>query len=378
MSTLDAGLAFLGAYVAVGLLAASWRRAAESRGDTGLWIACCGYWLVAVWPRWIETAPESAPVAALVWMGLAFLLARAGALLGRRLPARGVAWLLGPAQALTLLLSWAAAARIERRRPGRGRGAAATSPGPGDEASQPAGDAVDSVVELGETTLEEILVPRSEVRALPEGASVGEWVELVAATRRTHLPVYGADLDEIRGYVCVKDLYRASSPEEPLARFVREARIVPESMRADDLLRELIAHKEKLAVVVDEFGGTAGLVRDHDLFEILLGEIEREGVAPGLRPLGMGVYLADGQLRIDDFNEASPVALPEGAYETLAGLFLARHGRIPRAGERLRLGGVTLEVIEATARRIVRLRVAIPAGGGALRAAAREGADGDR
>lgn len=359
MSTLDLALALLGVYLGTGLLLAAWRRAAGGHGDIGIWIALGGFWLLLALPRWTATTVTLALGATGIWLAGTFLLVQGGALLGRAFPLRGLAWILGPAQALSLLLSWGTAARRRRLHTASLRDEPAR-PEAVSSVDAPAEEAFESVVELGETTLEEVLVPRSEVRALPETASVSDWVRRVAETHRTHLPVHGGDLDEIRGYVCVKDIYRATSGDEPVTRFVREVRVVPESMRADDLLRELIGHNEKIAMVVDEFGGVAGLVRDHDLFEILLGEIDREQSAPQLRPAGDGVYVADGLLKLDDFNEAARAALPEGTYETLAGLFLARHGRIPAAGERLTVEGATLEVLEATERRITRLKVTLP------------------
>jgi CBS domain containing-hemolysin-like protein len=357
---LGALLALLGGYLAVALVVVAWRRAAEALDDIGIWIALFGLWIVIALPRWVPVTPVTASGIVVGWLGASLLLTRLGMLLAHRAPARGLVWLLGPAHALTLAMSWVAAARLRRREQRE------------DDAGPPAGDAaagqtmragaaLESVVELGETTVGQVMVPRSEVRALDETASVREWADLVRVRRHSHLPVCRGDLDEIRGYVCVRDFFRAVSPAEPVTRFVREARFVPASMRCDDLLRDLIAHGEKIAVVVDEFGGTAGIVRDRDLFEILLGEIEHGGAgAPQLRPLGERAYLADGQLRIDDFNARAALPLPEGDYETLAGLMLARLGRIPAAGTRIVAGAIALEVIEATERRIVTLRITLP------------------
>jgi Mg2+/Co2+ transporter CorC len=359
VSPSDALLALLGAYLALGVLIAGWRRAAESRGDIGLWIAGLGLWMIVAVGRWVNLTPGTAVTLALAWPFGSLLLAALGALLARRSPVRGLVWLLGPEHALALMVSWVTAARLQRRdirARGSGSGAAAS----GADGAQ---GAFASVLELAETTVGEVMIPRSEVRGVSDTGSVRDWGELVAASHHTHLAVYHGDLDEVRGYVCVKDLYRSGSPDEAITRYVREARFVPESMRCDDLLRELIAQGEKVAFVVDEFGGTAGIVRDHDLFEILLGETEREAAsAPRLWPVAPGSYVADGQLRLDDFAATTSVTLPEGDYETLGGLILARLGRIPREGERVVVEGVTLEVAEATARRIVRLRIGLPAG----------------
>jgi CBS domain containing-hemolysin-like protein len=359
-------LVLVGAYLAVALVVTAWRRSAEALDDTGIWIALFGLWVVVALPRWLPVTPVIASVIVAGWLGASLLLTRLGMLLARRSPARGLVWLLGPAHALTLAVSWIAAARLGRRedRQAQAQRAADAGPPAGDAAdghAVRAGAALESVVELGETTVEQVMVPRSEVRALDETASVRDWADLVRDSRHSHLPVCRGDLDEIRGYVCVRDIFQAAGPAEPVTRFLREARFVPASMRCDDLLRDLIAHAEKIAVVVDEFGGTAGIVRDRDLFEILLGEIEQAGAgAPQLRPQGARAYLADGQLRIDDFNARAAVALPEGDYETLAGLVLVRLGRIPAAGTRIQAGAIAIEVVEATERRIVTLRITLP------------------
>jgi CBS domain containing-hemolysin-like protein len=359
-------LALLGGYLAVALVVTAWRRAAEASGDVGIWIALFGLWVVIALPRWLAVTPAAAGGIVAGWFAASLLLTRLGMLLARRSPARGLVWLLGPAHALTLAMSWIAAARLRHlelreERDGREQAAGAAAEPGGEVASGRAGAALESVVELGETTVEQVMVPRSEVHALEETAAVREWADLVRVSRHSHLPVCRGDLDEIRGYVCVRDLFRATGPAEPVARFQREARFVPASMRCDDLLRELIAHGEKIAVVVDEFGGTAGIVRDRDLFEILLGEIEQAGAgAPQLRPQGARAYLADGQLRIDDFNARAALPLPEGDYETLAGLVLARLGRIPAAGTRIQAGAIAIEVTDATERRIVTLRITLP------------------
>jgi CBS domain containing-hemolysin-like protein len=222
------------------------------------------------------------------------------------------------------------------------------------------GEALESVVELGSTTVDEVMVPRSEIDALPESARVADWIRLARESRHPRLPVYGEDLDEIRGYLDLLDLFSADDPHRPVTDYLREARFVPGSMRCDDLLRELLAAGERFAIVVDEFGGTAGLVRDRDLFEILLGEIGQEGTGRiGIVPLGRGVYLAHGQYRIDDFTQRTGQSLPEGDYETLGGLLLARLGRIPETGEVVTVENARLEVVAGNERRILSLRISL-------------------
>jgi len=364
-------LVLLGAYLAGGLIVSAWRRAAESLDDVGVWIAFSGLWVIAVFDRLELTAWWGPYAVLLAWLVASLLLTRIGLALGRRIPVRGLIWLLGPAHALALAISWFAEARWRRAR-------AAAAPAAGAAAPR-APEAVESVVELGETTLDEVMVPRSEIVALADTATVAEWAAAVAASGRTHIPVYHDDLDDVRGYVRLGDLFGALRAGGRAMAFAHEVRFVPETMRADDLLRELIEQEERIAIVVDEFGGTAGMVRDHDLFEILLGEIEEEPEGQEVVELEPGVFLVEGQVRIDDFNETAAGFLPEGDYETVAGLVLDRLGRIPSTGERLRVDGVEVEIVGASERRILSLRIArLPATSAAAASAAGARNHGDR
>jgi CBS domain containing-hemolysin-like protein len=354
----DLFLAVLGLYLALALGVSAWRRRAEPGGGLPFWVAAWGAWAIAVGPRWLPaTSPAGGLIAAGAWLFVSLLLLATGSVLASRGTPRAWLWLLGPGQAITMAGAWLGDWRMHRRvvREQEAR--------PSTDEDAPAGEVLESVVELGETSVSEVMVPRGEIRALPESARVRDWAELAVETRHGNLPVYRSDLDEILGYVALEDLLRATDEDAPVTGFLRDARFVPETMRGDDLLRELIAQGERMAIVVDEFGGTAGLVRERDLFEILLGEIDRGSAAAVPRRLEPGVFVADGTCRVDDFAEATGHALPEGDYETLAGLVLQRLGRIPAAGESVVVEGVRIEVQAASERRILRVRVTLPAAG---------------
>ena len=259
-------------------------------------------------------------------------------------------WILGPVHALGLVIAWIGSARR--------RGDAPTTGTAPEEATDIVQEARESVVELGETTVGEVMVPRSEVTALAEEAHVGEWVALARETRHRGIPVYREDMDEIIGWLDLRDLLARPPANAPIKTFVCEVRFVPETMRCDDLLRDLIAAGERIAMVVDEFGGTAGLVTDQDLVEILLGEITRQDPFEGrIAQTCEGRFVADGHYRVDDFNEWSPIPLPEGNYETLAGYLLEQMGRIPPQGEHLASEGLNLEVTQSTERRIMKIQI---------------------
>jgi magnesium and cobalt transporter len=343
---LDLAIAFLGLYLAVAVGVSAWQRRAASAGRLPVWVCIWGAWVLAAGARWSPARGIHAFAFALLWLLGTLALVQAGAALASRASPRAWLWLLGPGHALAMVGAWLAELRARRSRvsepPATGAGV------------------LESVLELGETPVSEVMVPRGEIEALPEGSRVRDWAQRVEASRHGNLPVYRNDLDEILGYVALEDLFRAGDPEAPVTGFLREARFVPETMRGDDLLRELLAHGERIAIAVDEFGGTAGLVRERDLCEILVGEVDRAGSDAGVRRVAPGVVLVEGTCRVEAFNRVFPDALPEGEYETVAGLVLHQAGRIPAAGESLAAGGARLEVVAADSRRVLQLRVTLP------------------
>jgi len=358
MSRPDMLLGAIGLYLLVAIVVSSWRRAAGSAEAISAWVALAGLWSIVALPRWTHAVGPSALPVGLGWAAVCYLFARLGYALGGRPGHEKVAWVLGPVHALGLAGFWMTAARR--------RAKAARTIALADLEATQAPDDVESVRELGETTVGEIMVPRSEIAALEIESRVEDWLKLLRERPHWFVPVFRGELDEIAGCLRGEDLYARPAPGSPIEPLAREIRFVPESMRCDDLLRDLIAAEEHVAIVVDEFGGTAGLVTDQDLFEILLGEIARQDRLCGqVVRLPDGAFLGDGHCRIDDLNERFPVELPEGDYETLAGLVLDRLGRIPSRGERLKVGPVAIEVLDASERRILKLRLTLaPDGGG--------------
>ena len=216
------------------------------------------------------------------------------------------------------------------------------------------------VMDFGETTAGEVMRPRTDLVAVESGTPVRDVIALAEKSGYSRLPVYRDDLDQITGMVLVFDLFRAPSPDLPVDGLVRPVSFVPEAKRCDELLREMQARRRPLAVVVDEYGGTAGIVTVEDLLEELVGEIRNEGEAAPvpIRKLDAQRWAVDAQTGIGAVNEALDLELPEGDYETLAGLLLDRLGRIPRAGESLTVAGVRLEVTAADGRRVRTVAIA--------------------
>ncbi len=216
------------------------------------------------------------------------------------------------------------------------------------------------VMDFGETTVGEAMRPRTDVVAVELGTPVREVIGLVRTKGFTRIPVYRDDLDQVVGIVHLFDLFRAPSPDLPVDGLLRPVEFVPEAKPCDELLREMRARRRAIAIVVDEYGGTAGLVTLEDLVEELVGDIrgEEEAMTAPIRPLdGPGRWAMDGTVRIDEANEALDLELPEGDYETVAGLFLDRFGRVPQPGDAVQVGPVRLEVLAADARRVRSLSV---------------------
>jgi CBS domain containing-hemolysin-like protein len=213
---------------------------------------------------------------------------------------------------------------------------------------------------------EDLMTPRVQVRALWIGDTVLDLVATTRATGFSRFPVHGGDLDDIRGVVHVKQAFgvpvedRATTTMEDLALQVLT---VPESLDGDALLGRLRVSPSQLAIVVDEYGGTAGIVTLEDLVEEIVGDVrdEHDPVTPSaIRPIGQDSWLVSGLLRGDELAEACGFVTPPGDYETVAGLVLERLGRIPEVGESVTVDGWRLTVMRRERNRIAELHLARP------------------
>ncbi|HEY1969691.1 MAG TPA: hemolysin family protein [Pseudonocardia sp.] len=215
---------------------------------------------------------------------------------------------------------------------------------------------------------EDLMTPRVQVQALPAEATVRELMELSRATGFSRFPIYRGDLDEVLGAVHVRQAFAvpvADRAGTTMTQLAKPVLTVPDSLDGDALLTRLHDQHAELAVVVDEYGGTAGIVTLEDLVEEIVGDVRDEHDRPGpgpIRPLGQGSWLVSGLLRGDELIEATGFVLPEGDYETLAGLVLERLGRIPDVGDALDLDGWRLTVMRRERNRIAELRLT-PLGG---------------
>ncbi len=216
---------------------------------------------------------------------------------------------------------------------------------------------IHSVINFGDTVVREVMVPRPDVVALERTTGVDDAIDLVLQVGKSRLPVYEGDLDNVVGVVLTRDLLAAARIERgssQVGRLMRTAHFVPETKPVADLLREMKAGKFHIAVVVDEYGSTAGLVTMEDLIEELVGDIEDEydvDVEP-IIPLPDGGLQVRGNYSVDALGEYLEVDLPEGDWDTVAGLVIGILGHLPTVGESLNIGGLRFLVSHTVRHRV--------------------------
>ena len=219
-------------------------------------------------------------------------------------------------------------------------------------------------IRFGEQTAAEVMVPRPDMVALFASGTVADLAAAVAEHGYSRYPLLGEDSDDVLGVVLAKDVFRvpyAHRATTRLAALVLPSPAVPESLPLEDLLATLRAQGRQLAVVIDEYGGTAGIVTLEDVLEELVGEIDDEHDEPELTVVPTGSsYVLDGSLHLTEVAEACGLALPDGPYDTLAGFALVRFDRLPAMGDSFEYDGWVLRVVEMDRRRIARLDVQPP------------------
>ena len=227
-----------------------------------------------------------------------------------------------------------------------------------------------NLLHFGERDAGDIGVPRADITAVEEGTSFADVVALFADAGHSRLPVYREKLDTIVGMVHIKDVFRVcatgAEPPETIAGLMRQPLYVPQAMGAIDLLAQMRASRTHLAIVLDEYSGTEGLITIEDLIEEIVGEIEDEhDEAPEalIVPLGGGAWQADARAELEDIAEAIDPLLGEVEedVDTIGGLAVVLAGHVPEAGEMLTHGsGWTIEVVEADNKRVSKLRLHPP------------------
>ena len=218
---------------------------------------------------------------------------------------------------------------------------------------------LEGVFEFSEKTAEEVMTPRTDIVAIPADATVEAAADVAAEAKKSRYPVYHDTLDEIAGIVHTKDLLRAvrQHPGGPVKTFMRPPLFVPGTREVEDVLVDMKRMKTHMAVVLDEYGGTAGVVTMEDLLEEIVGPIVDEFDVPEPAPPPAGVSLLDGAMPVSAFNAEYGEHLSEADYTTIGGWIFGQLGRLPRAGDRVTAGKRVLEVAEMEARRVKAVRV---------------------
>jgi putative hemolysin len=220
---------------------------------------------------------------------------------------------------------------------------------------------IDDVFAAGERQVREIMVPRTEVDFLDAGTTVSRAARIAGGSSHSRYPVVGESQDDVLGFVHVRDLFGEPGADRSrtVGDLIREVKRLPGSKRVIPALSEMQREGQHLAVVADEYGGTAGIVTLEDLIEEVIGDIRDEYDEPqqGARGGGGRPGEVDGLLNLDDFAELTDVKLPDGPYETAAGYVMSQLGAVPRVGDTVEIDGHRLTVSELDGRRIARLRL---------------------
>lgn len=226
---------------------------------------------------------------------------------------------------------------------------------PGEE------ELVKGVVEFGDTLVKGVMTPRTEVDLAPDTTSLDDLLELFMSSGHSRVPLYGDSMDEVTGILHIRDLLEGMRAEEPRGAgdLAMEPFIVPETKPISELLREFQSRRLQLAVVVDEFGGAAGVVTVEDLLEEIVGDIADEHESEDVEriSLGAGAWQLAGSCEIEELEDLFDLELDNAPYETVGGLVFTALGYLPEPGERITRHGLDFEVVAVGDRRIRAVRV---------------------
>jgi len=222
--------------------------------------------------------------------------------------------------------------------------------------SRQEGELIESIFEFRDTLVREIMVPRLEMVGVELHTPLDQIIPLVLSCGHSRLPVFAGDIDHIKGILLAKDLlvfWQQPDTAWDLARVLRPAYFIPESKKISDLLRDLVERKTQIAIVIDEYGGTAGLITLEDILEEIVGEIydEYDRQEPRLIPQEDGSVLVDARLDVEELMDHFDLPRPEGKFESVGGLLIHLLGRVPQISDRVEIQNLELTVVAADERR---------------------------
>ena len=219
-----------------------------------------------------------------------------------------------------------------------------------------------SLVDFRETMVREVMTPRPDIIGIEAGATFAQLQSLFREQQYSRVPAYKETLDNVLGFVFVKDLILLkpdTSPNEPITPLVRPAHFVPETKRVPELLKEFQRKRVQIAIVVDEYGGTAGLVTVEDLIEEIVGEIRDEYDVEVERVVdeGNGTFVFTGSVHVEEMANLLKLNIEGKGFETVGGFLLSQLGRVPAVGDKVELDDINVEILETQRRRITRVRI---------------------
>ncbi len=218
-----------------------------------------------------------------------------------------------------------------------------------------------SIVDFGDTLVREIMTPRPDIVAIRDDATIGDLIAQFREQEYSRFPVFKESLDNIAGFVFVKDLVALDNRDNtsPISSLLRPAVIVPESKRVPELLKQFQRQQTQIAIVVDEYGGTAGLVTIEDMLEEIVGEIrdEYDVESEPIVDEGGGRFVFHGKVDIDEVAQRLKVQIDRQGFETVGGYLLSQLGRVPAVGEQIDMDGLHVEVLDVERRRVNKVRM---------------------
>ena len=218
-----------------------------------------------------------------------------------------------------------------------------------------------NIMDFGGTLVREVMTPRPDIVALAEKATIGELRAIFREQEYSRFPVFKESLDNIAGFVFIKDLVAMDASEDarPITSIIRPAVVVPETKRVPELLKQFQRQQTQIAIVVDEYGGTAGLVTIEDLLEEIVGEIrdEYDVESESVVDEGNGRFVFSGKVDVDEIAHRLDVHIEREGFETVGGYLLSHLGRVPTVGERFDIDGLRVEVLDAERRRVNKVRI---------------------
>jgi CBS domain containing-hemolysin-like protein len=232
-----------------------------------------------------------------------------------------------------------------------------------DEFSSERKQMIRGIHELSETTVKEVMVPRIDVFSLPADSDPAEALEKVADCGHSRIPIYRDTIDNVVGVLYAKDLLRVASRPSgfKLEAAMRKPFFVPESKRIDSLLREMKRRRVHIAIAVDEYGGTSGIVCLEDIIEVIVGEIQDEfdDEREDILPAGADMWICDGRVNLEDLNEALGISLPAGEFDTLGGYVFDLFGKIPVKYEKMSRDGIDFIIQDMDGHKINTVKIVL-------------------